>query len=119
MRAYNLRNGDPVWAWGGAWKPARVVVPALGLNSRRALVCFDTGVTALLNKSKIRPRDPRWRGVDKPGPGAVAIAAMAGGLLRRVATADILRAWELGLTKIRVRRGWSKPGVELCTGGKK
>lgn len=105
-----MREGDPIWAWGGAWKPARVIVPALGLNSRRALVGFDCGVMTPLGRSKIRPRDLRLAGADKP----FSRARGAERLLRRMATAAAwinFTAWTLRLMRAAGPRGWSRSRV--------
>jgi hypothetical protein len=90
-----MRERDPVWAWDGDWRPARVVVPALGRNRR--LICFDSGVTAPIGKAKIRPRDPRWRGADKPPANVLAAAGRL--VLRGMdAAARIRPAWTFGLS---------------------
>jgi hypothetical protein len=100
-----MHERDPVWAWDGDWRPARVVVPALGRN--RHLICFDSGVTAPIGKAKIRPRDPRWRGADKP---PASLLAAAGRLLRRMAAAARMRpAWTFGLMRPAAVRGWARP----------
>ena len=99
-----MRERDPVWAWDGDWRPARVVVPALERNRR--LICFDRGVTAPIGKAKTRPRDPRWRGADKP---PANVLAAAGRLCCRMAAAARIRsAWTFGLMRSAAVRGWAK-----------